>query len=358
VELTREVARRFNALYKTAIFPEPEALFTPVPKVPGTDGRKMSKSYGNTIGLTEAPASATAKVQGMSTGGQRTRQSDAGDPDLCPVGDIHKVFSTPEIVAETQKGCRTATMRCEQCKMEAAQSVCAVTGPIHSRRMELESKIDATWEMLCEQSARAAKRAEQTMLEVREVFDLSHDLGSIRQHFLASAEDRSKAHDLSQHAEWWKVAPDEQSKNLRDYWRSEILPRDIPLSQESNRVFPSLERELEEPFISARKKRVLLSSISAQQDADGWHFQIPAKSYEVWTLLCWHGNYWLDDFVIPQKFFAQPFAKAKKIAKDKPIHLLVRKAGDRWVMEFVDLPAQAAEPIDITDLLGNYEPLK
>jgi hypothetical protein len=232
--------------------------------------------------------------------------------------------------------------------------------------MHLESQIEQTWEMLRAQSAKAEARAEQTMLSVRNIFDLSHDLGSVRRHFLASEEDINKAHDLNQYSDWWKLPQDQQAMRLRDYWRSNLLPRDVPLSQERNRVFTSLDRELEEPFLSAKKKRVFVTS--ASQEASGWLFRIPPKSYEVWTLLCWHGNYWLDDFVIPQKFFALLFARAKKQAKDKPIHLRVWKTGEKWNMEFVDLNmreaignsivVQAMEPIDITELRGNYEPLK
>ncbi|MGD0830217.1 MAG: tryptophan--tRNA ligase [Terracidiphilus sp.] len=363
VELTREVARRFNSMYKVEVFPEPDALLTPSPKVPGLDGRKMSKSYGNTIGLTEDPAAVAAKIQGMSTGGQRIRQSDAGDPELCPVGDLHKVFSAADVLAETQKGCRQASIRCEVCKREAAKSVCAVIAPIHNKRRELESRIDETWAMLRAQSAKASARAEQTMLAVREVFDLSRDLGSARRYFVTSSDDVLKAHDLSAQAEWWELPQGECAKLLREYWRENLLPREVQLGQESNRVFTSLERELEEPFISAKKKRVL---VTAAREADGggkWEFEIPAKSYEVWTLLCWNEKYWLDDFVIPQKFYAQPFAQAKKLAKDKPIRLAVRKDGEGWKMEFVDLAARqvgdekASGPIGITELRGNFAPL-
>src|ERR1035438_6803239 len=94
VELPREVARRFNSMYKTAVCPEPGALLTPSPKLTGTDGRKMSKSYGTTTGLTEAPALVAKKIVEMSTNGQRIRQTDPGDPNLCPVGDLHKGSAT------------------------------------------------------------------------------------------------------------------------------------------------------------------------------------------------------------------------------------------------------------------------
>ena len=368
MELTREVARRFNSMYKTEVFPEPDALLTPSPKVPGTDGRKMSKSYGNTIGLTEAPALVMKKVVEMSTNGQRIRQTDPGDPELCPVGGIHKVFSTPEVIAATQAGCRTASLRCEFCKADAGNSVCAVTSPIHSRRVSLETRVEETWEMLRDQSARASVRAEETMLPVRTVLDLSRDLGSVRRHFFATEEDRRQAHDLGQHSAWWNLPSDQLGRLLRDYWRTNLLPRDVQLSQESNRVFTTLERELEEPLITAKKKRVLVTIPATREDPDGWHFRIPARTYEVWALLCWDRNYWLNDFIIPQKFYAQPFAKAKKLTKDETIHVRVWKLGEEWKMEFVNLLqreevgrailVQANEPIDITDLMGKYGPLE
>jgi tryptophanyl-tRNA synthetase len=368
VELTREVARRFNSMYRSKIFPEPDALLTPSPKLLGTDGRKMSKSYGNTIGISEPPASVAFKIHTMSTGGQRVRQTDPGNPDLCPVGDLHKVFSSPKVVEETRKGCMTATISCEFCKIDAGRSVCAVTEPIHNRRMRLESKIDETWEMLRGQSVKAATRAEETMLSVRTVFDLSRDLGSVRRHFGATEDALKRARDLSRYSSWWNLPSDQQSKLLRDYWRSNLLPMDIQLSQESNRVFASLDRELEEPFLTGKNKRALVTVAAAQQEPSGWHFRIPARTYEVWTLLCWGGDYKLYDFVVPQKFYSQPFSQAKKLTKESSIHIRVWKFGQKWNLNFENLLAreetgnaivvQANEPIDITGLLGNYEPLQ
>src|ERR1700726_2499553 len=99
VELTREIARRFNMFYKLSgakVFPEPQPLLTRTPKLPGTDGRKMSKSYGNTILLTDPPPIVRQKLKTMVTDPARVRRSDPGDPDGCPVGDLHKGFSTRE----------------------------------------------------------------------------------------------------------------------------------------------------------------------------------------------------------------------------------------------------------------------
>jgi len=367
VELTREVARRFNSMYKTEVFPQPDALLTPAPKVPGTDGRKMSKSYGNTIGLTEAPALVAKKIAEMSTNGQRIRQTDPGDPDTCPVGGLHKVFSTAAVNTAIQTGCRTASIRCEFCKIDAIEAVCAVTTPIFYRRKDLESRIEETWVMLRDQSQKASARAEETMVPVRATLDLSRDLGSVKRHFLATDEDRERARDLSQHSAWWNLPSDRLGKLLRDYWRSNLLPREVQLSQEGNRVFSALHRELEEPFITAKKKRLLVTIPATREEPNGWHFRIPVRTYEVWALLCWDRKYWLSDFIIPQKYYAQPFANAKKLTKEETIHVRVWKLGEKWNLEFVNLllreevggaiRVQANEPIDITDLLGNYDPL-
>ena len=356
VELTREVARRFNSMYKTEVFPEPEALLTPSPKLPGTDGRKMSKSYGNTIGLTEVPASVAAKICAMSTNGQRIRQTDSGDPDLCPVGDLHKVFSSPDIIAQTQTGCRTATIRCEFCKIDAANSVAAVTGPIHDRRMRLEGQIEETWDMLREQSVKAANRAEKTMISVRTIFDVSHDLGAVRRYFLVSDDALKRAHDLSGHADWWNLPSDQRAEQLRTYWRNNLVPRDVQLSQEGNRIFTTLERELEEPFLTSKKKRVFVATSLDIDQEDKWEFQIPSRSYEVWTLLCWRKkDRILDDFAIPQKVFSFDFATAKKsLNKNEKIPVSVtRTEGDRFL-----LSVAGKTGTDITAMRGKYEALQ
>jgi tryptophanyl-tRNA synthetase len=369
VELTREVARRFNSMYRAEVFPEPAALLTPSPKLPGTDGRKMSKSYGNTIGLTEAPPVVAMKVQAMSTNGQRLRQTDPGDPDLCPVGDIHKVFSSPEIITKTQTGCRTATLRCEFCKIDAAESVCNVIAPIYARRRHFESNIEQTWEMLRSQSEKAAKRAEETMLSVRTVLDLTHDLGPIKQHFARTTEDSHGGRDISGLADIWQLPVDLLSKEIRQYWKGNVVPYDIPLSFESNQTFASVVRELEEPLLTARKKRVLVAA--ATPDPGGWHFRIPAKSYEVWTLICLErSTARLNDFVLPQAVYAQYFSSAKKtLPKGVPIHVIVEQRASGWELVFPDLNrateagnamvvTQPFKPVEIDSYLGNYDPLK
>src|SRR5216683_1062313 len=125
VELTREIARRFNSLYgqRGDVFPEPKSLLTPAPKLPGTDGRKMSKSYGNTILLTDPEPVIRQKLKTMVTDPARVRRSDPGNPDVCPVGDLHKIFSSADTMAKVYAGCRTAGIGCIECKKWAADSL-------------------------------------------------------------------------------------------------------------------------------------------------------------------------------------------------------------------------------------------
>jgi tryptophanyl-tRNA synthetase len=168
VELTREVARRFNHFYKLGnadVLPEPDVLLTPSPKLPGTDGRKMSKSYGNTILLTDPEPEIRKKLKTMVTDPARVRRTDPGDPDKCPVGDLHKVFSTPETLAKVYEGCRSAGIGCIECKGWAADALVQILAPIQARRAsftEAQAK-----EILEDGSNRAAARAEQTMQQVR-----------------------------------------------------------------------------------------------------------------------------------------------------------------------------------------------
>jgi tryptophanyl-tRNA synthetase len=215
VELTREVARRFNFFYPAGtiksgfsyaqqdvlvdaigqnlarrfgteltgahyrvinpseihnaierdVLPEPKVLLTPSSKLPGTDGRKMSKSYGNTIQMTDPEPVVRQKLKTMVTDPARVRRTDAGDPDKCPVGDLHKVFSTPETLAKVYDGCRSAEIGCIECKGWAADALVQVLQPIQERRANLSET--QVVEILKEGSSRARDRAEETMRQVR-----------------------------------------------------------------------------------------------------------------------------------------------------------------------------------------------
>ena len=226
VELTREVARRFNFFYpklpwlrtpaerirweelvqkmrseksalsinpkgtdiwtrsgttmseysgSNVVFPEPQPLLTPSPKLPGTDGRKMSKSYGNTILLSEPEASLRQKLKTMVTDPARIRRTDPGNPDLCPVGDLHKIFSTAESMAKVNEGCRTAGIGCIECKQWASDSLWRVLGPMQERRQKYEANPKLAWDILEQGSTKARAVAEATMVEARAAANLSHE---------------------------------------------------------------------------------------------------------------------------------------------------------------------------------------
>ncbi|MGI4757048.1 MAG: tryptophan--tRNA ligase, partial [Janthinobacterium lividum] len=152
-------------LVEQATFPEPKALLTPSPKLPGLDGRKMSKSYGNTIGLTESPEDIRKKLKTMVTDPARVRRTDPGDPDVCPVGDLHKVFSSTETLAKVYDGCRTAGIGCIECKGWAADSIVKELAPIAERRRELEADRPYVEDVLQDGAKRARQVAEVSMHE-------------------------------------------------------------------------------------------------------------------------------------------------------------------------------------------------
>jgi tryptophanyl-tRNA synthetase len=174
VELTREIARRFNQFYMLndrEVLPEPKVLLTPSPKLPGTDGRKMSKSYGNTIQLTDPEPVVRLKLKTMVTDPARVRRTDAGDPDKCPVGDLHKVFSTAETMAKVYDGCRSAGIGCIECKGWAADGLVRVLQPIQERRASFS--VTQVKEILDDGSRRASARAEETMRQVRAAMQMT-----------------------------------------------------------------------------------------------------------------------------------------------------------------------------------------
>jgi len=233
VELTREIARRFNQLYpgeffmeegaspweleavKTkarknsgdpgkmtfsphdliaaapqtklksgygtrVILPEPEVLLTPSPKLPGTDGRKMSKSYGNTILLSDSDANVRAKLKTMVTDPARVLRTDPGNPDLCPVFDLHKVFSSVDTQANAAEGCRTAGIGCIECKQWLADAVVKELAPIHERRLFFEANDTLVTDILEAGGAKARNRAAETLRQVSEVMGLRIPRGGVK----------------------------------------------------------------------------------------------------------------------------------------------------------------------------------
>jgi tryptophanyl-tRNA synthetase len=171
IEMSREVVRRFNYLYGE-VFPEPQALFTPTPKVPGIDGRKMSKSYGNAINLADPPEVIREKCMAMFTDPERLKRSQPGRPEVCNLYEFHKLFSTPELQERVARECRAAQIGCVDDKKLLAQVLIDALEPIRRRRAELSR--DDIYDVLVEGSKRARERAQETMEAVRSALKLDY----------------------------------------------------------------------------------------------------------------------------------------------------------------------------------------
>jgi len=167
VELTREIARRFNHLYGE-VFPVPEVLLTPTSKLLGIDRRKMSKSYGNAIFLSDTDKVIDKKVGQMITDPQRARKNDPGDPDVCNVFSFHEIYTDPETVGKIKKECRAADIGCVECKNIMSTNLKNGLQPVRARRKELESETGKIREIVEQGNNRARSIARETMAEVRE----------------------------------------------------------------------------------------------------------------------------------------------------------------------------------------------
>jgi tryptophanyl-tRNA synthetase len=170
IEMTREVARRFNYLY-SPLFPEPATILNQVKLLPGIDGRKMSKSYGNTIEMSDEPEEVRRKVRMMITDPGRIRKNDPGNPDVCTVYAFHGIFNPAESiqVAET---CRRGEVGCVQCKAELAEKLVSFLAPVYERRQRIAGDRDYLREILAAGAVRAREKALETMEAVRGVMHL------------------------------------------------------------------------------------------------------------------------------------------------------------------------------------------
>jgi len=171
LEISREIARRFNYLYKE-IFPEPEPLLTEFPKVVGTDGRKMSKSYDNAIYLADPPEVVEQKIKTMMTDPARVKRTDPGNPELSPVFQLHKIFSTKKEQEKVAEGCRTAGIGCIECKEVLIKNIFKVLEPIWRKRNELINNPDILDSIIDKGTLKAKKVAEETMTFVRKAMGL------------------------------------------------------------------------------------------------------------------------------------------------------------------------------------------
>lgn len=170
LELTREIARRFNFIFKE-VFPEPQAILTKAKVLPGTDGRKMSKSYGNTIALSDSPDEVRKKVSTMITDPARIKKDDPGHPDVCTVFSFHKVFNEEE-VPEIEENCKGGRIGCVQCKKNLANKMVAYLEPIYERRQVILKNPGVIKEIIQHGNENARKVAKKTMEEVRSAMNI------------------------------------------------------------------------------------------------------------------------------------------------------------------------------------------
>lgn len=166
LELAREITRRFNRFFGN-VFPEPQILLTEVPKLAGTDGRKMSKSYGNAIYLKDSEEIIRKKISTMMTDTRRKRRADPGVPDDCPTFTLHKAFVTEEKIRELETGCRTATIGCLECKDVVIESLIRILSPFWEKRKKYERHPQLVWDTLEQGNKKARRVAQKTMEEVR-----------------------------------------------------------------------------------------------------------------------------------------------------------------------------------------------
>jgi len=171
VELTREIARRFNFLYRE-VFPLPEPLLTAVPKLLGIDGRKMSKSYDNSIYIGDEGDALKTKVSAMFTDPQRMRRKDPGNPDICNVYRFHQLYTGESEVAQINTDCRTAGIGCTDCKKRLYEGMLLAMSPIHERRNHYCRHLDLVSDIIDKGNRRAAAVAKATMEEVREAMKI------------------------------------------------------------------------------------------------------------------------------------------------------------------------------------------
>lgn len=174
IELSREIVRRFNFLYGGDVITEPHPLLTPTPKVPGLDGRKMSKSYNNCIYISDTKEAVHKKIMPAKTDPARMRRTDKGNPDVCLIFDYHKLYTPEEERKEIDAGCRSAGIGCVDCKKKLLLHMDKFWDPIRQKREELAKNPAKVWEIAEDGTKKARGEAQKTISRVREAMKLKY----------------------------------------------------------------------------------------------------------------------------------------------------------------------------------------
>jgi tryptophanyl-tRNA synthetase len=314
IELTREVARRFNQFFKfegKPVFPEPQVLLTKSPKLLGTDRRKMSKSYGNSILLSDEAEVVEEKIKNSVT--DRPKLSDRGDPSRCPVGNLHQIFSDPDRLTHITEGCTQATITCVECKALAVQSVNAHLEPIRERRRALAQDPARLQATILHGTQKAAAAAEETMVAARDA------VGLLRPGGVVSLSTTNEARAALRVPSWAGSAGTEKERHeiVTNAW-AEQVSKTHPLRQDKPGT-----------FITRKGRRVGVHT--AQTNGNGeWEFHFPERTLNVLVLLAEEKDGSLRDYVLPPKVLQEnwPLFERKQNGASKIIRISVRQDSE------------------------------
>lgn len=310
VELTREVARRFNNFYSVRgkpVFPEPEALLTPTPKLLGTDKRKMSKSYGNTILLSDDAITVEKKIHDSVT--DRPKLTDKGNPDDCPVGNLHQIFSDSERLKYITRGCITAGITCVECKKLAMKSTNAHLEPFRQRRQRLAENPEQLREVIQSGAKKAARAAEETMVRAREAVGLL-GIGEVEK---VAAEEAVGSSALRAPESVVKTTNEDEQWQLRASVWLDKVSKSHPLKKDRQRT-----------FITRRGRKVGVHTASEQGGV--WTFRLEDRPVNVLALIAQDKDRYLHDYVLPPKVVQDHW---KHFSRDSNhVEIMVKQSGD------------------------------
>ena len=351
IELTREIARRFNGFYKktrkrvlpppgppgvmqgyptliteeTAILVEPQPLLTPAARLRGSDGRKMSKSYGNSILLTDSSDRVAKVIASYVT--DRSERQEPGDPDACPVGDLYSAFGDTGRREWAFNGCRTASISCHECKQSITEGLNTFLDPIRERRVEFQSDPAATWAIIERGSERASSIARETLLDVREGMNMSHGFDSLAESFPGSLGKRST----------YLFLPFEETEALGDRTKQGDARRQGWLRYATREV-PLAKTDVHRVYTTPARKRVC---IVTSGEHDGFVFKPRDRTYEVLVLLFHMRSGEIIDFVLPTKHFRAFWKSLPR--EDKSVRIDARHENGHF---FLVLPHDESFALD------------
>ncbi len=334
VELTREVARRFNKFYSLKgkpVFPEPQPLLTRSPKLLGTDKRKMSKSYGNTILLSDDAATVEEKIKNSVT--DRPKLTDRGSPDRCPVGNLHQIFSDRDRLAHITRGCTTASITCVECKALAVQSVNAHLEPIRQRRRQLAEHPERLQKIIQEGAQKAGTAAEETMVAAREAVGLLAISGAGK---LAARQARTGP----------LMVPESAVKTSNEQRRRDIV---IDAWVEKVSKTHPLRKDRPRTFITRKGRKVGVHSARQSQPGE-WEFSFADRPLNVIVLLAEGEDGFVRDYVLPPRVLQQFWKQFERNNGTVEIRARKTAGGVSIQLERNDLPIQQYE--------GNYSALE